>query len=166
MTTSTMTRPASDKQVELIERLLAEREITADGPYGGESTETIIRNAAADIREASNVIACLFRAPRKAGATRPAPGIYVLGEEIVKVQPNKAGTNTYAKRLMPSGNSKRGTWEYVPGLIDRLAGATPATAEDMAAYGHRTGTCGICGALLTDPESIERGIGPICASRI
>lgn len=116
------------------------------------------------------LIDSLLRAPRKVDparlAARPAPGLYVLDGDIVKVQPNKAGTNTYAKRLVPSGTSKRGTWVYVPGLIDRLAGAVPASVEDMAAYGHRTGTCGICGALLTDPNSIERGIGPVCASRV
>jgi len=33
------------------------------------------------------------------------------------------------------------------------------------AYGRETGTCGCCGRTLTNPESIEAGIGPICASR-
>jgi hypothetical protein len=29
-------------------------------------------------------------------------------------------------------------------------------------YGRMIGVCGICGRTLTDPESIEQGIGPIC----
>lgn len=33
------------------------------------------------------------------------------------------------------------------------------------AYGRRTGNCAICGRELTVTESIERGIGPICAER-
>lgn len=33
------------------------------------------------------------------------------------------------------------------------------------AYGQRTGICACCARELTDPESIERGIGPICAEK-
>lgn len=33
-------------------------------------------------------------------------------------------------------------------------------------YGRETGTCGVCDRTLTNPESIERGIGPICARKI
>lgn len=33
------------------------------------------------------------------------------------------------------------------------------------AFGMRTGICSCCGAELTNKESIERGIGPICAGR-
>ena len=36
----------------------------------------------------------------------------------------------------------------------------------LAAHGHATGSCGCCGRELTDPASIERGIGPICADKI
>jgi hypothetical protein len=37
--------------------------------------------------------------------------------------------------------------------------------ESAIAYGKRTGICACCGRELTDPESIERGIGPICAAK-
>lgn len=33
------------------------------------------------------------------------------------------------------------------------------------AYGKRFGKCSVCARTLTDPESIARGIGPICAER-
>lgn len=33
-------------------------------------------------------------------------------------------------------------------------------------YGRRFGTCAICGRTLTNHESIEFGIGPICSSRM
>jgi len=33
------------------------------------------------------------------------------------------------------------------------------------AHGKQTGKCSCCGRELTDPVSIERGIGPICAER-
>jgi hypothetical protein len=41
--------------------------------------------------------------------------------------------------------------------------ANPAEAAKL--HGMQTGTCSICGAELTNGESIKRGIGPICASR-
>ena len=28
------------------------------------------------------------------------------------------------------------------------------------------GRCSACGRLLTDPESIQRGLGPVCAERV
>lgn len=33
------------------------------------------------------------------------------------------------------------------------------------AFGHKVGRCCICSRTLTDPQSIEAGIGPICASK-
>lgn len=34
------------------------------------------------------------------------------------------------------------------------------------AYGRETGSCSICARELTDADSIERGIGPVCAERM
>ncbi len=45
-----------------------------------------------------------------------------------------------------------------------LAAAADPTAAAIA-YGQRTGNCSICGLELTAEESIQRIIGPICASR-
>lgn len=33
------------------------------------------------------------------------------------------------------------------------------------AHGHATGNCAICSKHLSDPESVTRGIGPVCAKR-
>lgn len=42
-----------------------------------------------------------------------------------------------------------------------------AIAQDPQAasilYGRELGKCGVCGRTLTNPDSIERGIGPVCA---
>lgn len=34
------------------------------------------------------------------------------------------------------------------------------------AYGRELGHCGVCGRTLTDPDSINAGIGPICAGKM
>lgn len=49
-----------------------------------------------------------------------------------------------------------------------LAGLTEdhkLTLEQAKEWGWATGHCVCCGRLLTDPVSVEAGIGPICASR-
>lgn len=43
------------------------------------------------------------------------------------------------------------------------AAADPEAAA--TAYGHQTGVCACCGRELTNAESVERGIGPICAQK-
>lgn len=37
--------------------------------------------------------------------------------------------------------------------------------EASIRYGKELGCCGVCARTLTDPESIEAGIGPICAGK-
>ena len=44
-----------------------------------------------------------------------------------------------------------------------LASKDPLTAAIQ--YGKVSGECSCCGRELTDPQSIERGIGPICATK-
>ena len=39
------------------------------------------------------------------------------------------------------------------------------TLEEAQEWGRRTGVCCSCGRELTDPDSISRGLGPICARR-
>ena len=45
----------------------------------------------------------------------------------------------------------------------RLIASDPLSAA--VAYGRETGCCSICARTLTDPVSVERGIGPICAEK-
>ncbi|AOT23519.1 hypothetical protein SEA_BUCKEYE_47 [Mycobacterium phage Buckeye] len=49
-------------------------------------------------------------------------------------------------------------------ILRRIAevGAEAASAR----YGHEIGECGVCGRTLTNDESRERGIGPICAEKM
>lgn len=48
-----------------------------------------------------------------------------------------------------------------------LARIAAAGAEQASArYGHEIGECGVCGGRLTNDESRERGIGPICAAKM
>lgn len=35
----------------------------------------------------------------------------------------------------------------------------------ICGHGHMTGHCACCGRQLTDPKSVRRGVGPVCATR-
>lgn len=48
-------------------------------------------------------------------------------------------------------------------IIEAIAADSRQAAED---YGHQLGECSICGRTLTDPDSIARGIGPVCAGKV
>lgn len=47
-------------------------------------------------------------------------------------------------------------------ILEKISEDPEAAA---ALYGHELGKCGICHRTLTNPESIERGIGPVCAGK-
>lgn len=54
------------------------------------------------------------------------------------------------------------------GEVSLIEAVQSAAADPLAAaqlYGKVTGSCSCCGRELTVKESIERGIGPICATK-
>ena len=66
----------------------------------------------------------------------------------------------YGKVLNGQFYKMRTAPDSVTEALQALASDPTATA---VAYGRETGICSCCGRTLTDPESIARGIGPICA---
>lgn len=75
--------------------------------------------------------------------------------------PDPRGIGSY----MVYGSDNGFRWDYERGLISKCADARALTLEEAAEFGRLYGACMVCGRTLTDPESIERGIGPICAGR-
>lgn len=62
----------------------------------------------------------------------------------------------------------KGKWiyaGYTNSAKSKLAGATKMTLEDAIAKGKTVGFCIVCGKTLTKTESVEAGIGPICAKK-
>lgn len=74
------------------------------------------------------------------------------------------GSNVYFGRIDLAGKPN-------PPLSQRaaiIAALTTLNADPEGAlvqFGRITGACGICGRELTDPVSVARGIGPICAGK-
>lgn len=99
-----------------------------------------------------------------------------------------SNTGVFTLKFMSSGKNAGGCWitnetgeligkvssdatgEVWGGNAEAIANYLSAAAEsglaDLAAeFGKEFGQCSCCGAMLTNPESIERGIGPICAEK-
>jgi hypothetical protein len=47
----------------------------------------------------------------------------------------------------------------------RILAAAASPAEAAIKYGHMSGSCSCCGRRLDNPESVARGIGPICYAK-
>lgn len=80
--------------------------------------------------------------------------------EIYRVQRSKSSGKLYALRVREDGGT-----EYAPGVVTRLDPARKLTLAEAQAWGQRTGTCCQCYAKLTNPKSIELGIGPVCRGK-
>jgi hypothetical protein len=105
------------------------------------------------------------RAPKPATVSVEA-GFYVDGDDhLYLVQANRAQTNLYAKKFVrrPSGVGK---YVYAPGLMRHADTWSPLTTEKAKELGHRWRCCVVCGRKLSDPQSVEAGIGPVCLQRL
>ena len=173
---SNETIPGSPKQVDLIKKLAAERNLS-------ESDIRIMLKAKPTARL---LIDALFAMPKPSKAEQlkeeiakaseneeyvPAkiiPGFYRDSEgQVWKVQFNKAQTGMYALKRI---NKRK--YEYTAGAINTLTvemfvslNPLDVTLEEAKAYGRKTGTCYMCSRELTKQESIDKGIGPICESK-
>lgn len=171
-------REASEKQVDLIGKLFNEREW--DSPLIAQTLALETYEDDFGGKEASALIDLLLKLPRAGTRARKAQqeadnqrmnteleegALYALGEgdaaEIYRVQRSKTSKKLYALRVLEEGGT-----EYAPGIVTRLDPQRKLTLDEAQAWGRRTGTCCNCYAKLTDPKSVERGLGPICASRI
>jgi len=91
-------------------------------------------------------------------------GYYEYEGAIYCVAPSKQNpTRTIAKVLRNEGH--RGVWDFARGMIYRLKPEHRISLDRAKSFGHMYGFCMICGRTLTDPKSVEAGIGPVCAKR-
>jgi hypothetical protein len=89
------------------------------------------------------------------------PGsFWTLDGGVARVRRSQFSGRLYAERL----SEDSGHFEYVKGLLFRLKARM--TLEEAKAWGAQHSRCCVCGAFLTDPKSIENGIGPVCAKKV
>ena len=94
------------------------------------------------------------------------PGYYVsLSSDVVYcVKWNKAKTHTYAVQLVINGNHAK--WVYAPGIGKTLANLTPLSIDEAKRLGRLHGVCVVCAKPLTKPDSVELGMGAVCAAKL
>lgn len=154
--------PASDAQMGFVNTLMSERDWS-----GLNVTNIEARLDSLSKTDASTLISLLMGCPRKAaGATVKAEeGFYLYEGDVYRVQRAKSTGNPYAKILVPDTFGSA-SWAYAPGAIKKLADAPKLTLEAASEMGHHYGVCMVCGRTLTAEESVQAGIGPICANRL
>lgn len=166
----TTTKPASEKQIAFIQRLRADRNLNS----GQEAAVDVIlmnheANADLNTRQASQLIDWLMQIDKKPvvheDGAAVSEGYYLQEDTVYKVVKAKHSDRLYAKALH-SSEYGHASWDYAPGAMNHLRGAHRLTVEQAAAMGTRLGACVVCGKALTDPESVERGIGPVCMTRL
>lgn len=148
---------AVEKCVESSKRRLAERE-----------AERMARMASAPVVDATRLEKA-FQTARNAGLLRPK---ITMGGMVVKPAPAhgaNAGALYVTEHGQYLGKVMGGRFLKVRECGDDAAQRVATLINDpkaaAEAYGKETGVCCICSRTLTDPNSIERGIGPICADR-
>lgn len=161
-------KPATEKQIAFIQRLQQERGQALDATALPLTSKT-----------ASLLIEHLMALPKVAPAAHPqavaqaakaeplTDGMYLKDEVIYKIQKAVHGSgHLYAKRLVPGeGYGSKATFVYAPGAMKALTLADRMTLEQAKAFGALYGTCCVCGRTLTNEDSIEAGIGPVCGKR-
>lgn len=145
---------ATENQIAFLESLATTRVINAELPVFATLTKS----------EASELIGKLKNLPYLPRPTKVVPvsnlveGIYFVNDEVYKAKKSAAG-RIYALKLVGS------SWSYDPSHVRGLAIENLITLEQASEFGIRTGVCAICGIPLTNLDSLERGIGPVCAKR-
>lgn len=168
----TLTRPATQKQFDLIKKLIAERELDMElSDWVEEDRRSAVAGTLSSYA-ASLLIDALLNAPRResAPAEEPEAGIYVaFGDHYIRVYHGQQSGRMLAKRISweTDGDNTTVSYEYL-GLASRVLtpDATPErlSIEEVGSLGITTNHCMICGRRLDDPESVDRGIGPVCAA--
>jgi hypothetical protein len=85
--------------------------------------------------------------------------LYILPDgTIVRLKVSGAG-RTYALTL----DTESRKWVYAPGIVRNVKAEHVMTAEQAKDFGDTYAWCVRCSADLTDPVSVARGYGPVCA---
>ena len=93
-------------------------------------------------------------------------GIYRNDKGVYRVAKSRESGNLYALRFVPDAPTRSERFVYEKGAVFALTASDRLTLAQAVELGAQHGLCVVCGAELTDPTSIERGIGPVCAKKV
>lgn len=157
MTATTMNRPATDKQLGLIAKLAGEKAL----PVGDmEKVLAAVEARTLSTKGASATINKLLALP--AASFEPEAGVYVNPDgRVFRVYFGQQSGKMLCAEVVVD--------QFVyAGQADRFvtAASRKLTLDEAASWGKATGTCIVCARRLDVPESVDRGVGPVCWSRM
>lgn len=164
-------KAATDKQVGFLNSLMADRVMDDEHRHW---LLCQIEAKTLSSKQASGEIDALLKKPKiaKVSEKHVAKSEWVEAVEdayyvnvdgkFFQAKRSKAG-HLYAMGLVPHG--KKFKWVYVPGVMKDFQTWKPVTADIASQFGKQFGSCMVCARTLTNPDSIEAGIGPICAGK-
>lgn len=170
----------SEKQIALITKLYGEKDwagvigdfdVDTNQPVPDLSTLTPGREGTA-----SKLIDALFAAPRKQVQRQAEKewqaGAYITADgRVIRVYLGQQSGKMLSTELVDATSTDRDVaWNYL-GLASKNVPAdarlmTPEEAEAASAGNADHGWCCVCGRELDVPESVARGIGPVCRARL
>jgi hypothetical protein len=161
---TTLTKPATEKQLGFIYSLLKE----IDGDNAGEAMlaftdgDPTTKSASAFIDRLKTEITGVVHAPLVVGEIDIPEGLHYIGQQVYRIRKSKSSGKRYAELL----DTEAREFRYVG--RKPLAGAsanTLMTLDEAKVFGKAFGFCVRCCALLEDPASVEAGVGPVCAKK-
>lgn len=162
----------SDKQINFISKLARERVVPEADAAAAAAPDLLSKY------DASALITRLLAAPKRTvvarGYQKPLEvGMYHTDTgEILRVYKGQQSGQNLVKRVVLNGESYE--YQYV-GSARTVAGGRSVlgavkwermTLEEAQNWGRMTSHCIVCGRRLDDPESVDRGIGPVCKDNV
>lgn len=157
-------RPVSDKQIKFIAKLVKEKDTSAIEEQVQDARNAVMRQSFS-VTEASALIDVLLdqpKVPAQESEEQIVGGIYEDGDDLYRVYFGRESGRMLAKKVTIEEDGA--TYTYA-GAASRVLSeqAKRLPVEEVGSLGIVAGNCLICGRDLSDPESLDRGIGPICA---
>lgn len=121
------------------------------------------RKAAAERRNRQRKAAAERRVLQEAKAAVEGldEGVYAYEGDVFRVYPARQGGHLLAKRFNPETRE----WDYLGAASRFVSADMKMPLEDAMRFGLDFGICVCCARALTDPDSINAGIGPVCKKR-
>lgn len=156
--------PASDKQYAFITRLAAEKELATEDRV---KVLAAVEAKSLSAKGASATIDKLLALPKATVAQVDIEaGVYTDGTTTFRVYLGQQSGRMLAAKVIEH-DDHTAEFEYA-GQADRFVTAAfrKLTIEEAARFGKATGTCIVCARRLDVPESVDRGIGPVCFAKM
>lgn len=156
--------PASEKQLAFIARLASEKSLTDEERA---KVREAVSTKSLSTKGASATIEKLMALPTAPKAERKEieAGVYTDGTTTFRVYLGQTSGRMLAAKVVQDGAEF--SFDYA-GAADRFVTASfrKMTIEEAARFGQLTGTCIVCARRLDVPESVDRGIGPVCFAKM